>query len=619
MMRDKIVARIEELLQEEGLTTLRRDISGLKEQYYAASKTYFTNLKKQFVEEGGNPDEFTAPQDDIFPRFKELLAEFSEKMTVIKAAAAARKAEEIAKMKIFLTEKIAILDELKALIANEGNITKAFESLKDIQARWKNVGRITLEEYKPIMSDYKFQLVQFFSQVEMLRDFRDLDSKKNLEAKQKLMADLQELDASDLAPAQKSEKLRRIQSEWNKIGPIPQDLRETFNAEYRALSDKVFSDVQTFFEGRREELKTNLTAKEELIGQIQAILTEQPQTMNEWGALIDKVQAIQEAWKNIGFSEKNEEIWQTFRNACNEFFENRKQFTKGIDHEREANRVKKLTLCEKAESLQNDTNWRETTQTLVALQKEWKTIGPAPRSQENKLWERFRTACDSFFEAKKASNETSNAEHAENLKQKEALIERLEALELSGSTADDFKTLRDFSAEWNKIGLVPFEQKEVINKRYNKALDAKYALVRGEKVEKSTKNYKTKLEDIQHGSNANQVFRREQAIINSKIEALQKDITQYENNMGFFKNAKSDSPLIKGIKDNINRAKEEVAELMAKLKALDEVKNTPPPATTAPQQDLPANNNNENENENENEKGEATIEAVETDNNNTNE
>jgi len=186
MMRDKIVARIEELLQEEGLTTLRRDISGLKEQYYAASKTYFTNLKKQFVEEGGNPDEFTAPQDDIFPRFKELLAEFSEKMTVIKAAAAARKAEEIAKMKIFLTEKIAILDELKALIANEGNITKAFESLKDIQARWKNVGRITLEEYKPIMSDYKFQLVQFFSQVEMLRDFRDLDSKKNLEAKQKL-------------------------------------------------------------------------------------------------------------------------------------------------------------------------------------------------------------------------------------------------------------------------------------------------------------------------------------------------------------------------------------------------------------------------------------------------
>ncbi|HMS53669.1 MAG TPA: DUF349 domain-containing protein, partial [Chitinophagales bacterium] len=251
--------------------------------------------------------------------------------------------------------------------------------------------------------------------------------------------------------------------------------------------------------------------------------------------------------------------------------------------------------------------------------KEWKTIGPAPRSQENKLWERFRTACDSFFEAKKASNETSNAEHAENLKQKEALIERLEALELSGSTADDFKTLRDFSAEWNKIGLVPFEQKEVINKRYNKALDAKYALVRSEKVEKSTKNYKTKLEDIQHGSNANQVFRREQAIINSKIEALQKDITQYENNMGFFKNAKSDSPLIKGIKDNINRAKEEVAELMAKLKALDEVKNTPPPATTAPQQDLPANNNNENENENENEKGEATIEAVETDNNNTNE
>lgn len=626
MTKETIIAQFEELLKNDDFKVIQAGIGNIRSSFKKAveatskqaeellqgdapaaetvtapaalSETTAASEEAADANNSDNADDDSAPAASEAPKdeqdtlFEQLFALYNEKKAAYQAAREEerqRREEERIAREAALREKAkeqdAILAEMTEFVTANDLTQAGFQRFKEIQAKWNAIGRVNLEEAKKTQSEYAHQVDVYFHHRTLMREAQAIEHDRNLTAKLDLIGRVEQLigneSANEIAAA-----MKKLQAEWNGIGQVAFSKKDEIYAKFKEAADQVYGKVQQFYDSRRENSQQNHTTKMEVIEQVKTIVAGEYTTHEEWQAKTNEVLKIQEEWKNIGYSDDNEITWQTFRAVCDMFFDKKKEFYNNIDDTRIQNKNKKVELCEKAEEMRFDTDWTRTANFFVQLQKQWKDVGPTLRSEENKLWERFRLACDTFFEAKKKFFEENDSEQTTNLQAKTELIERLKAFEVSGDS--DFEALQEFSAQWNSIGFVPIKEKDRLQKEYNRLLDEKYGAARKLRNEagggsasgggnrnnrnndrpRNDRNRSNDNRQRSGGGGASDVLRE-------KIERKQEEITQYENNLGFFASSKKPSPIVQDLQNKLTQLKSELKALHDQLKA---ALATPPPA-----------------------------------------
>lgn len=564
-MKEILIERLENLLvatdAESHKAEFREILENYRQQVYEEQNKKLETETTTTDEETGDTANFVE-RDPLDDRFYGLVGNFKEKLQAEKEL---KRSLELKK----LDEKKKVIAELQTAVAAQGEIGEEFQRLRKFREDWKNIGVVHVPEYGEVVSEYNHLMDLFYHNISINKDLRDLDYQKNLEAKNELIGQLDALAEQEHENVKALETdLKKLQSDFNELGPVPFDIKDEVYERFRNASNKVYAIVNEHYEERRGILRENLKQKIALCEELNTFIEQNDATDNEqWKAQTDKVIAFQNQWKTIGFSEDNETIWGVFRGLCDKFFDQKRAFFDNIDDSRKENAVQKTRLCAEAEKVKDSKEWKKTTEFLIDLQKQWKEIGPAPYSQENNLWKRFRAACDSFFDTKKKHFEEMDAIFKDNLEKKEALIEEVQAYELTG--AGDFEKLKDFSQRWGEIGFVPMKVKDTIYQQFQQALDGKYESLREMRQEVQSTAARERVEKImsQSGDETQTALNKERSQINQQIASLEQNIQQYENNLGFFNG--SDNPLRKMAEENLRKARTELSSLRQQLKAIN--------------------------------------------------
>ncbi|QQS31337.1 MAG: DUF349 domain-containing protein [Sphingobacteriales bacterium] len=587
-MKETAIARLEQLIQDNNPQVLRSQYKTIRNDFNTAKRNLIAQMREVFETEwkerlkdnevtaeaqqteisaeAPEKPKFDPPTDPLDDQFEDLLKQAETIVAEYEKQLAAGREQKLA-------EKKQILENLTQLAHSVGatGIGETFKQFNALQDSWKSLGNIDDPRYKDMQLNHSYQVDLFYHNVNLMKEMRELDFKLNLERKNIILDKMQQLTGLDSIPEIEA-LVKELQHEWKGIGPVANEVKDEVNQKYREVIDAVYSKIRTHYGERKLNLQENLLAKKNLIEQIEALLQTDLTGLKNLQDKTEQVIGVQEAWKKIGPSEQNEELWHTFRETCDKFFEAKQLFFKSIDQEREKNKLQKIALCEKAEALQHDHDWKHTTDTLVNLQKEWKEVGPAKPSEERKLWDRFRSACDRFFEAKKEHFSSRGNSEQENLEKKLALIAKVEAYEFVEDRDENFRMLQEIGKEWKEIGFVPIKEKERLQKTFSAALDEKYEKLKLGREQRIAMKFKSRVESLAHSGNVDNAVKSEQQAIKNRITELQNDIAQYENNLGFFTNAKPDNPLLKEVRNKIEKLKNEVDDLKHKLKMLTQAK-----------------------------------------------
>ena len=458
-----------------------------------------------------------------------------------------------------LVLKQAVIDDLKALVEKQEDVNSTFPAFRELQNRWKSIGPVPASKFRDLNDNYQYNVEKFYDMVKINRDLRDLDFKKNLEAKQKFCEFAEKLSENDNV-VEAFRELQKLHEQWKEFGPVAKEFRDSIWERFKAATSVINKKYQAYFEDQKEKQQENLEEKTKLCEMTEAIASKEVKSSNEWNTLSAEIEEIQKKWRTIGFAtrKENQKIYDRFRAACDKFFERKREYYAQFKDTMNENMEKKLSLIEQAEALKDSKEWKKTTEALIALQKQWKEIGAVPRKKSEQLWKRFRAACDSFFNERDAQAKPEN-DYYGNLKAKKALIEEIKAYELSEDAAANHAAAKEFAAKWQGIGFVPFKEKENIQAAYNEAFKSKFPDFnarpqrgggRASGGQKKTLSEKDRLVQ-QYGK-------------------LQQDIVTYENNIGFFSASKNSEPFIRQMQERIDAAKQELKALEAKIRTIEE-------------------------------------------------
>ena len=483
--------------------------------------------------------------------FKSLYNEYRKERAEYTRQAEAAKQENLVK-------KQAVIEDLKALVEKQEDVNATFPEFREIQARWRAIGPVPAQNFRVLNDTYQFYVEQFYDKVQINRDMRDLDFKKNLEAKQQF-CEMAEKLAENENVIEAFKELQKLHEQWKEFGPVAKEFRDEIWNRFKAATAVINKKYQGYFEGQKEEHARNLEAKTRLCEQVEAIVERTDvKSSNEWNVLSKEIEEIQKTWKTIGYASRkeNQKIYDRFRAACDKFFENKRVFYTEFKGNMNDNMEKKLSLIEQAEALKSSTDWKKATDQFIALQKKWKEIGAVPRKKSEQLWKRFRAACDEFFAERDKQAKPENSFYA-NLKAKKAIIAEIEAFQ-----SDDAQVRRDaaenFSQRWKEIGFVPFKEKDNIAQAFKDAMQAKFP------------EYGTRSQRPQRQSRASSrpVLSEKDKLVQQHV-ALQQQIDTYENNIGFFANSKNSQPLIQQMRERIEQAKEELKALENRIREIE--------------------------------------------------
>ena len=458
-----------------------------------------------------------------------------------------------------LVLKQAVIDDLKALVEKQEDVNSTFPAFRELQNRWKSIGPVPASKFRDLNDNYQYNVEKFYDMVKINRDLRDLDFKKNLEAKQKFCEFAEKLSENDNV-VEAFRELQKLHEQWKEFGPVAKEFRDSIWERFKAATSVINKKYQAYFEDQKEKQQENLEEKTKLCEMTEVIASKEVKSSNEWNTLSAEIEEIQKKWRTIGFAtrKENQKIYDRFRAACDKFFERKREYYAQFKDTMNENMEKKLSLIEQAEALKDSKEWKKTTEALIALQKQWKEIGAVPRKKSEQLWKRFRAACDSFFNERDAQAKPEN-DYYGNLKAKKALIEEIKAYELSEDAAANLAAAKEFAAKWQGIGFVPFKEKENIQAAYNEAFKSKFPDFnarpqrgggRASGGQKKTLSEKDRLVQ-QYGK-------------------LQQDIVTYENNIGFFSASKNSEPFIRQMQERIDAAKQELKALEAKIRTIEE-------------------------------------------------
>jgi predicted DNA-binding protein YlxM (UPF0122 family) len=560
----KFLEELNQLSQSEDLIQIGKELSELRQSFEDYMLEEERKEQIRILEARDRGEELDV-DENIANLKAEFYAAYDELKTRRKEQVALKNALESENLK----NKRALLKELAELVANEEHIGKLFEEQKRINEAWKAIGDIPRDVRGDVQQEYSRLLDDFFHNVKIYKEIKDYDRKKNGELKRAIVQKL-ELLINEESIKEVEAQLKSLQDEWEDIGPTEQEEWEALKESYWAAVKAVYEKIKNHYEGRRAQMQENIQKKLELVEKVQTILEQNRASVADWSNHTDVVLQLQEEWKTIGFGPKkeNEEVWKQFRAHCDAFFEAKGVFFSELNSVFDAVAEKKKALIDEAEAIKNDTDWGPATQKFIQLQKKWKSLGSAGQKYEQKLWKKFRAICDYFFEAKQAHFEQLDKENEGNYTEKMALIEEIKTFEVPSDSNDAIAALKGFAERFNAIGHVPLKHKDEVYRAFQSALDTHYKALKIEGSQRERVLFESKISTMQGQSNAAEMFAKEKAQIRKQIDEVKQQLMQYENNLGFFSNAKSNSPLLDEVKKNIERAKARLTELKDKLKLI---------------------------------------------------
>lgn len=562
LTKDEILNRLQTLV-DAPVETVRGEVESLKQAYYKIRRSEVDELKKAFIEQGGDEKDFSAPEDTKENYLKELLSSYKEKKAAYLAEEEKVKAENYA-------VKLQLIEQLKMLCESQDDFNKLYNEFKDIQQKWKEIKLVPEEHANELWKEYQTYSEAFYDLIKINNQFRDYDFKKNLELKTALCEAVEKLqDEKDIISA--FHQLQKLHQQWREIGPVAKDLREELWSRFKAASTVINKRHQQHFENLKAKEQENLEAKTAICEQIEGIDYAALKTFKDWDEKNNEVLALQQKWRTIGFTPKkhNTKIFERFRAACDVFFTKKTEFYKAIKAEMEKNLEKKRALCEKAEALKDSTDWKGTTEKLIALQKEWKTIGQVTRRHSDSIWKRFITACDYFFDNKNKNVSSQKSEEQANLEAKKALIEKVKTMDESLETEEAISTLKEWIAEWNEIGHVPFKEKDKVYKAFHEAVDAQFDRLKVDQRDRRMKSYRNNVSEMA-GKGKGKLYSERDRLMRT-YERMKNDLQTYENNIGFLSiSSKGGSGLVKEMERKIEKLKAEMELTVKKIEAIDE-------------------------------------------------
>ena len=538
-LAEKTLAELSEMFQDlkSGTDAMLRT----KEAEAIKSAFYKLLLKLK----GENPEGAENPFVAVEENFKALFADYKKERAEFNRQQEQQREENLAK-------KQAIIDELRHLVENDEDVSASFPAFKELQNRWREAGPVPVAKFRDINDTYQFLVEKFYDMVKINRDLRDLDFKKNYEAKVSFCEAAEKL-AENENIVNAFNELQKLHEQWKEFGPVAKEYREDIWNRFKVATAVINKKYQAHFETIKEQQAENLELKTGLCEKLEEIASKEISSSAEWNALSKEIEDIQAEWRKIGFATKkdNQKIYDRFRAACDKFFERKREYYSQFKDNMNDNLDKKLSIIEQVEALKTSTEWKKTTDQIIALQKQWKEIGAVPRKKSEQLWKRFRAACDEFF-AERDKNAKPENDFYGNLKAKKKLVEDILAYVPSDEASDE-AALKEFNERWQAIGFVPFKEKDNITKAYRAAVAEKFPNARLASDRRPAKAQRS-LKDT----------------LVEKYNSLQQDITTYENNIGFFSASKNSEPLIAQMKERIEKAKQELKELEQKIRKAEE-------------------------------------------------
>ncbi|PJF01069.1 DUF349 domain-containing protein [Prevotella intermedia] len=558
--KKEIVERVKTIADSEE-TPEKAEIDHLKTSFYRLHVAEREAQQKAYLEAGGEPEKYQVMPDEEEEAFKAAMAVIKEKRQKAFLEQEDLKQENLKK-------KEAIIEKIKTMATTPEEANSNFQELKVLQQEWKTIKPVPAEKVNELWRNYQLYVEQYYDLLNLNREAREYDFKKNLEKKTQLCEAAEKLaDESDVISA--FHQLQDLHQEYRETGPVEKELREQVWQRFKAASTVINKRHQQHFEEIRAEEEENLVKKTALCEKIEDIVKQERKNTSDWDSQSKEIIALQQEWKTIGFTPQkmNTKIFERFRAACDEFFTKKGEYFKELKEKYAENAKRKQELVEKAQALKDSTDWKKTSDKLIALQKEWKTIGMVPKRLGDQLWEDFLTACNHFFEARNAVHADERNEERENLAKKNEIIEKLKQL-AEGAVENLQEEMRKLTDEFNSIGHVPFKEKDKMFKEYHETLDKLYKTLNIKASRRRMDNFRNNLKKVaQRGENA---IDNERGRLMRRFEQLKQEINTYENNLGFLNiSSKKGNSLIDDMNRRVQKLKDELAETKQKIKTID--------------------------------------------------
>ena len=565
MEKHELIQRLKLILDVELDNDSKERAESIKIHFYKKHNANIEEFKRNFIKEGGEEKDFYPEKDDQELEIKALLQQYRDKKAEVHKSFEQQKETN-------LKQKLLIIEEIKQLVNGQESFEKTFHEFRALQRKWKDYGMVPSPSVKHLWENYHHAVEQFYDYSKINRELRDLDLRKNHEAKISLCENAEKL-LEEKSAVKAFNDLQKLHEMWREVGPVDRTKREELWDRFKTISNTINKNQQTFYNGIREEQVYNLQKKTALCVKVEEVASTIVDSHQDWNEASKKVLEIQQEWRSIGFAPKkdNNSIYQRFREACDLFFNHKRDFY--VEHKDKLNENLKLkvVLCEKAEEFQDSTDWKQTTNELIRIQKKWKSIGNVPRKVSNDIWNRFRKACDTFFDRKTEYFGSLDLKQTENLKLKEAVIETVNNFVPSEDNDENLNVVKQFQKDWSEIGHVPFKNKEQIQNDFGKAINALYDKMNMDSSNLEVQKFKLKIDSILEGRKAEDTLIYERNKLYNKIKQLESDVTLWENNMGFFSLSDKSSSILKEMQEKVNQGKKNLTLLKQKIKLIDDL------------------------------------------------
>lgn len=551
------------LLVEQDVEQVKDEVEHIKQLFYKKNKAEIAAQRDLYVENGGDELNFIPETPELETEFKDLLAQFRNKKAEINAEQEKEKENN-------LLRKKHIIEQMKQLVESNDDVSSNINTFRQLQQEWKNTGAVPPSAANELWKQYNLNQEKFWDLIKINNELREYDFKKNLEAKTRLIELAEKLsNEEDVTTAFR--QLQKLHEEWHELGPVARELREDIWNRFKTASSVINKKHQSYFDDIRKNEEENFELKTSLCEKIEAIDITKFSTYKDWDDATKTILELQEEWRSVGFAPRkaNQKIFDRYRKACDAFFKTKAEFYKSVKSNLNQNLDLKKALCEKAEALKDNTDWKETSDKLIELQKEWKTIGAVAKKHSDEVWKRFISACDYFFDQKNKAVGGQKSVEQENLAKKKELIEKIKVFEKTENISESINSLRALAAEWNNIGHVPFKEKDKLYNEYRTALDAKFDSLNIDASQRRLESFRNNLKDIS-GKGENKLYREREKLVRA-YEHLKSEIATYENNIGFLSiSSKKGGGMLKEMQHKIESLKEECKLLEQKISLIDD-------------------------------------------------
>lgn len=554
--REELLKEFQNLLNANNFDVLKQRARAIKDIFDAKSKEIYAKAFEKFLEEGGVKEDYKSELDQLDIDFRKLYGEYRERRQKYLEKQEQDKIDNLEKKK-------AVLEELRVLLQQEGSLKEIYDTFNQLQTKWKEIGAVPRSEANSLWESYHFLIEKFYDKVKINRELLEIGMKKKIALCERVEGLLLESSIND-----SFRQLQECHQLWKEIGRVSADKSDEIWERFKKASDAVNKRCQEHYEKIREEQNNNLLAKKALCDKLEELLKTELLTVKDWTEATTKVNELFDLWKTIGPvpKEENENIWNRFKKPIDKFYEDKKEAFAKMKESQDENYQKKVELCLQAEVIAERNDWKRATEDLLKLQAEWKEVGYVAKKQSDKLWLRFREACDKFFERKSQDYQNRKESEGENIAKKEALIQAVKEFSFTEDKQHNLDVIKDFQRQWSEVGYVSTNERNRLYAEFRKAIDAHFDKLQSDSIESNLNNFKMKLDS----SDGKRNISREKKEFLDQIQKLQNDLNVWENNLGFLASSKQADLLKAEFDKKIEKAKSEIQLLKAKVKLLEE-------------------------------------------------